>query len=104
MSIAKATFLAWERLRIPFVVVLGLITLFLAGPNLIELQTLIVVAVGAVIANLCFFAGPIVETYVCWLGYEQKWVRWFLFVGGTALTALLAVDTLASMFLPMIWF
>jgi len=99
-SIAKTTFLAWERLRIPFVIILGLLTLSLAGRNLLEPRALSVIVVCAVFANLCFFAGPIVETYVRWLGYEQKWVRWFLFVGGTLLSALLAVATLASMFLP----
>lgn len=100
MSIAKTTFLAWERLRIPFVAVLAALTLLLAGRNIFQPQTLFIVAVGAVFANLCFFAGPIVETYVRWLGYDRIWVRWFLFVGGTALTAMLAIATLVSMFLP----
>ncbi|QDV47170.1 hypothetical protein Enr13x_70790 [Stieleria neptunia] len=99
-SIAKSTFLAWERLRLIFVVVLGLLTLLLAGPDLTKLRTLVLIAEGAIIANVCFFAGPIIETYVRWLGYDRKWVRWFLFVGGTMLTAMLAVATMASIFLP----
>lgn len=99
-SIAKPTFLAWERLRLIFVVMLGLLTLLLAGPNIMKLRTLLLVAEGAIVSNLCFFAGPVAETYVRWLGYDRKWVRWFLFVGGTMLTAMLAVVTMASMLLP----
>ncbi|MBB3210702.1 hypothetical protein FHS27_006550 [Rhodopirellula rubra] len=99
-SIAKPTFLAWERLRIIFVGVLGLLTLILAGPNLLNLRTLVLVAEGAIVSNVCFFAGPIVEIYVRWLGYDRNWVRWFLFVGGTMLTAMLAVVTMSTMLLP----
>ncbi len=83
-----------------FIVMLGLLTLLLAGPNLTKLRTLVMIAEGAIVANLCYFAGPITETYVRWLGYERKWVRWFLFVGGTMLTGILAIVTMASMFLP----
>lgn len=99
-AIAKPTFLAWERLRIFFVVVLGLLTLLLSGPNIAKIHTLVLIAEGAIFANICYFAGPIVETYVRWLGYDGKWVRWFLFVGGTTLTAILAIASMASMFLP----
>jgi hypothetical protein len=99
-AIAKATFLAWERLRILFIVVLGLVTVLLAGRNIATLRTLVLIAEGAIFANICYFAGPVVETYVRWLGYEGKWVRWFLFAGGTTLTAILAAATMGSMFLP----
>ena len=99
-AIAKPTFLAWERLRLIFIAVLGLLTLLLAGPNLLKFRTLVLIAEGAIVSNVCFFAGPIVETYVRWLGYDRKWVRWCLFVGGTMLTAALAVVTMAPMLLP----
>lgn len=99
-SIAKATFLAWEKLRIAFVLVLGLVTLALAGTTILEPKMIFLIVAGAVFANVCFFAGPIVETYVRWLGYTEQWVRWFLFIGGTLLTALLAVATLVSANFP----
>ncbi|MEZ6035647.1 MAG: hypothetical protein R3C17_21320 [Planctomycetaceae bacterium] len=99
-ALAKPTFLAWERLRILFIFVPGLVTVLLAGRNIAALRTLVLIAEGAIVANICYFAGPIVETYVRWLGYEGKWVRWFLFVGGTTLTTILAAATMASTFLP----
>ncbi|MCC7336402.1 MAG: hypothetical protein IT422_15035 [Pirellulaceae bacterium] len=51
-------------------------------------------------AVLSEIAGPILETYVRWLGYDRKWVRWFLFAGGTVLTAILALISLASGLIP----
>ena len=92
-SIAKSTFLAWERLRVVFILVLGIPTLLLAGPNLLRFQTIVLIAEGAIVANIAYFAGPCVETYVRWLGYNGKWVRWFLFLAGTMLTAILAIAT-----------
>lgn len=99
-SLAKPIFLAWERLRIVFVIVLGVLTLLLAGANITEFRSLMLIAEGAIVANVCYFAGPVIETYICWLGYNGRWVRWVLFIGGTLLTAVLAVATMASMFLP----
>lgn len=99
-AIAKSTFLAWEQLRILYIVVMGLITVLSLGMDMTiitELRTVMLIAEGALLANFCYFAGPIVETYVRWLGYNRKWVRWFLFVGGTTLTAILAIASMASL-------
>ncbi|MEO8270952.1 MAG: hypothetical protein ABI557_14610, partial [Aureliella sp.] len=63
-----------------------------------KLRTIILIIEGAIVANACYFAGPITETYVRWLGYEGKWIRWFLFLGGTLLTAILAVETMLTVF------
>ncbi|NND95703.1 MAG: hypothetical protein HKN47_00070, partial [Pirellulaceae bacterium] len=49
---------------------------------------------GAVGANLCFFAGPAIETYVSWLGYRRRWVRIVLFVSGTLFASLLTIGVL----------
>ncbi len=68
--------------------------------TLLDTVGAVLIAEGAIVANLCYFAGPIIETYVRWLGYDRKWVRWFLFVGGTVLTGMLAIATMAFMFLP----
>lgn len=100
-------FIAWERLRVVYVVLLGVFTIVLAipgviynGSQLLTFRGLIMIAEGAIVANVCFFAGPILETYVRWLGYDRKWVRWFLFAGGTVLTAILALISLASGLIP----
>lgn len=100
LEIAKSTFLAWERLRILYVALLGLLTLALSAPYLNQVRAIVMIIEGAVTANICFFAGPILETYARWLGYEGRWLRLALFIGGTLFTAALAVTVMASMFLP----
>jgi len=106
-ALAKPVFIAWERLRIIYVLVLGVFTIMLAipdviynGSQLLTFRSLVMIAEGAIVANVCYFAGPIIETYVRWLGYNRKWVRWFLFVGGTILTVVLAFFSLASGLIP----
>jgi hypothetical protein len=61
---------------------------------------LFLMAEGAVIANVLYFAGPFGETYARWLGYDGKMIRWFLFAAGTTLTAILAVAAIASTWNP----
>ncbi|QDV86473.1 hypothetical protein [Planctomycetes bacterium TBK1r] len=107
VELAKPVFLAWERLRIAYILLLGAFTAMLAmpgvisnGPQLLTFRGLIMIAEGAIVANVLYFAGPIVETYVRWLGYDRTWVRWFLFAGGTLLTALFALVSLASGLIP----
>lgn len=107
MMLAKSVFLAWEKLRLIYIVLLGLWTLILAMPGVIyagsqlfTFRGIVMVAEGAFVANICYFAGPVIETYVRWLGYEGKWVRWFLFLGGTVLTVILSTVSLASGSIP----
>lgn len=99
-QIARQTFLAWERLRVLYAILLAMLTVLLAGPDLLRLRTLGLIVEGAIVANLCYFAGPALETYVRWLGYHGKWFRWLLFVGGTCLTAMLAILTLVNELIP----
>ena len=99
-DIAKNVFLAWERLRIAYIILLGLFTALIAAPTMTEPRTILMIVEGAVIANVCFFAGPAVETYVRWLGYDRDWVRKFLFACGTLFTMLLVLFTFASQFIP----
>jgi hypothetical protein len=100
MEMARTTFLAWEKLRVVYVVVLGVLTLLLTGPRIIEIDILVALLFGGFVANVCYFAGPIVETYVRFLGYRGNVLRWLLFITGLVLTAILAVASLASMLLP----
>ncbi|TWU39392.1 hypothetical protein [Novipirellula artificiosorum] len=97
---ARSTFIAWEKLRVVFILLLGLLTVLLAGRSLMRLRIFLLIVEGGIAANVCYFAGPIIETYVRWLGYDRKWVRSFLFIGGTLLTAILAIGALAGKMIP----
>ncbi|MGN6545330.1 MAG: hypothetical protein ACTHK7_09805 [Aureliella sp.] len=99
-GIARPTFVAWERLRVIYVILLAVLTVSLAGSSITRIRTIVVILEGAIIANVCYFAGPIGETYVRWLGYDGKWLRGFLFVAGTLFTAILAVVAMAGTLLP----
>lgn len=99
-AIARPTFLAWERLRVAYVAMLGLLTIGICGSTILVPSVLMSILVGAVFANIGFFAGPAVESYARWLGYKGQWLRLFLFTGGTTLTALLAIASLATMPAP----
>lgn len=107
-AIAKSVFIAWERLRIVYVVLLGTFTMMLAIPGVVDFGSrlflfhgIIMIVEGAIIANICYFTGPVIETYVRWLGYDGKWVRWLLFASGTLLTAILALLSLSSGLIPV---
>lgn len=96
-TLARATFLAWEKLRIAYNAVLIVVTVpALAATQQLDLGGLGVTLRGAIVANLLYFAGPTIETYVRWLGYDRTWPRWLLFLGGTALASLLAVGAIAA--------
>lgn len=99
-GIARATFLAWEKLRLVYIVTLGAATValsFVDRPLLLySFKFWAEVGVGAVVANLCYFAGPAIETYATWLGVRTPWIRPTLFVLGTLFTFLLAVCMVMS--------
>ncbi len=97
-EIARQTFWEWEKLRILYVVLLGL-------PCLAAMVFFGLFTPGAIVgllfcglfANACYFAGPVAETYIRWLGYSGNWLRWVLFVGGTMLTAILALAAIRAL-------
>lgn len=99
-EIARTTFLAWEKLRIVYVGLLGLWTLLLCGRAIVDIDLLIMIVLGGIFSNFCFFAGPILETYVRWLGYKGYLLRWILFSSGTLLTMIAATIALSSHLLP----
>lgn len=101
LEIAKSVFLAWEKLRIVYLMILALITVLLIGlSGILNLRLLRLIVLGAVVANVAYFAGPTIETYVRWLGYNRAWPRWVMFIGGTLISILLAVGVLATELLP----
>ncbi|WP_197172003.1 hypothetical protein [Novipirellula aureliae] len=46
------------------------------------------------------YSGSLIEHYHDQLGDNRIWVRWFLFIGGRWLTAILAIATLADIMIP----
>ncbi|MBL8854737.1 MAG: hypothetical protein JNK57_12290 [Planctomycetaceae bacterium] len=96
-TIARETFVAWELLRVVYIVVLGVLTIVLTGVGgLLDAKLLFFLIECGIVANIAYFAGPVVETYIRWLGYEQTWPRWVMFALGTLLSMVLAVDALWS--------
>lgn len=91
----------WERLRLFYVGWLGVVVLgcaVLLYPVSATLDFCVVVAIGAVIANLCFFTGPAIELYgTAFRVWDEGWTI-ALFLAGTALATLLALGTMVSFF------
>ncbi len=101
LVIARSVFLAWEKIRIPYLISLTLLTvLLIVMSGIFHLRLLRLIVLGAVAANVGFFAGPTIETYVRWLGYNKAWPRWFMFVAGTLLSMYLAVALLVMDLFP----
>jgi uncharacterized protein YjbI with pentapeptide repeats len=101
LAIARSVFLAWEKLRIAYLILLALITVLLTGvTGIMNLRLLRLIVLGAVVANLAYYAGPAIETYVRWLGYNRAWPRWGMFIGGTLISIVLAIGVLATELLP----
>lgn len=90
-----------EKLRIPYLIIPTLLTvLLIVMSEVFHLRLLRMIIPGAVAANVGFFAGPTIETYVRWLGYNKAWPRWFMFVAGTLLSMYLAVALLVMDLFP----
>ena len=101
VTIARGTFLAWEKLRVIYVAILAVITILLIAPSgFLDERVLLLVVEGAVVANAAYFAGPTIETYIKWLGYDRAWPRWVMFGAGTLLSIVLVVGVLATELLP----
>ncbi len=100
-TVARPIFLAWEKLRLLYIAILTIFTLFLMGPSgLYSPAIIFIVITGAIGANILYFAGPITETYIRWLGYHKSWPRWVLFISGTLLSILLVLLDFVSVLFP----
>lgn len=83
----RSIFKKWEFLRIIYNVVLTTEVILLLEQyffHLIERSPFFLVGAifAAIIANIFFTLGPIVESYVKWLGFQKSFVRWVLFGAG----------------------
>src|SRR2546421_12238473 len=88
LEFVKPPFLRWERLRLPYNLILPGILLFpdARGIHLPHLAEILPLLVGAVLANGCFFAGPVAEAYVAWLGVRSPLVTAGLFAVGVLIS------------------
>lgn len=94
-SFAKPVFLKWEKLRIVYNLILLVILLIsripAMGNNIFEPWALGSWLVGAVLANLCFFLGPLSETYIAWLGWRSVGVTVIIFAVGVLVSIPLVI-------------
>ena len=86
----------WEKLRWLFNAIVGAfaVLILLATGAWSVPQTWWEVAAGAILANLCFGAGPAVSAYLAWFGIRAPALDLFLFGAGTALTMFMAYLTI----------
>ena len=85
-QIGKRVFLQWEKMRLAYNGILVVFTLLIGVPLLGRFEFWVVAFFGAVASNLCYFLGPIFDTYVSWLGFRSNAVRWTVFTLGTLFT------------------
>ncbi len=100
-TIARSVFPNWERLRVSYNLCLFLVTLLItAGIHSFAMLAFpmywLTVLAGAVFANLCFMAGPALETCIRWLGYRGNALRWALYLAGLLLASFLAAGTIGA--------
>jgi hypothetical protein len=94
---AREVFLAWEKLRLIYNAILAGLSLFLGLPRLGDPDFWFILFEGALIANVCFCLGPVLEGYAALVGVLRRGVRMLLFVLGTSLAALLTVFAIAGL-------
>ena len=91
----RSIFLTWEKLRLPYNILLMATVLIMARGNrsLVfgDSAFILFLILRAALANVLFTAGPAVEAYAQWLGLRAyPFVTWALFVCGLLLAATLA--------------
>jgi hypothetical protein len=100
----KPIFLKWEKLRISYNVILALVFIQTQGASMsgrfLQPMVLLIWLIGAVLANLCFLAGPLAEAYAGWLGLRSRWVTFGLFFGGVLISIPCVLFFAGSLMLP----
>ena len=82
----------WERLRIVYNALLVAVSLgvLLLTFGLGSLSNWIELVLGALLANLCFCAGPIVSAYMAWFNIRSRGFDLLMFGAGTTLSVIWA--------------
>jgi hypothetical protein len=83
-ALAWEVLIGWERLRIPYCLILmtGCLGLLLQGFSMLALVA------ALVLANCVHCIGPVVTIYLAWLGLPRKPITYFLFAGELSLAFL----------------
>jgi hypothetical protein len=89
---AMDVFFAWEKLRLFYNAIMILVTLGLTVYAQANPLAAVVFVGEALLANICFSVGPIVEGYACWFGLPREYARWCIFTLGCIVTTALAVN------------
>lgn len=88
-------FVGWEKMRILYNLILATVALILVlvvDPKLLlDVDALEKMAMAAVGANVCFFAGHLVDCYATWLFGPLPWLRPLVFFVGTLGSLLLVL-------------
>lgn len=93
---AHHVWLAWEKLRVVYNLVLGAETLVLGGKMFTTVSGLEMLVLGALGANVCFCAGPVLEGYLRALKMPRRIARWLLFLSGMFIAVVAALIVLLS--------
>ena len=90
----------WEMLRIYYngiLVSLVLLLTFVVFPRHISVADYwVAIALGGLIANVCFFTGPAIEGYGTYFGLWNRVMTMLLFLAGLGLSTLLALGSIAG--------
>jgi hypothetical protein len=96
----RDVFLRWERWRIAYNLALVGLVIVLAvtfGGSESDWGRFVVQCVwGAIVANICYFAGPITDSYLRWLGIHYRVIAPLLFACGLVFAMGLAAVTHGS--------
>ncbi len=93
-------FIRWEKYRLIYNGILLIETLSISL-LLTDIRRLIFSLIGyAIIANVCFCGGLVLNGYAWLLGQRSEWVGRILFVLGTLLAMILVIPTLIWLVRP----
>jgi hypothetical protein len=100
----RNVFLRWERWRIAYNLALVGLVISLAvtfgGSDSNWSQFVVQCVFGAILANICYFAGPITDAYLRWLGIHYRVIAPLLFACGLVFAIGLAAVTVGSSLMP----
>ena len=90
-------FFAWEKLRLLYNGLLILLVMAMAVKSGFSPFVGVMFGLHALVANLCFSAGLVVEGYLCWLGLPRQTCRWCIFWIGFVITVPFAIQATEEM-------
>jgi len=90
MVTLKPYFQRWEPLRVWYNLILFVVLVVSHVPYMgvafLEPMVFLIWLAGAVLANICFLAGPLAEAYLSWLGIRSRYILPVLFIGGVLIS------------------